>query len=195
MTFPAPLNPAPPGHPPPTCLPACLPGAGLWASLQFRFVQLQYPGVVIAFEKMLVAGCLPVAAAVQTWGLVSGVGMGTATFFLAGLLCVLYYFFALPMPSSFHLGTGRRRTSVGEWVGETAGVGREGEGRQAGRQARGRWGGRHAGTQGSYWEAGRQGHDWEPASWVSSCRLPLSIATASLLRSAQPHTTPDTCAS
>lgn len=43
-------------------LPPC---AGLWASLQFRFLQLQYPGVVIAFEKMLMAGCLPVAAAVQ----------------------------------------------------------------------------------------------------------------------------------
>ena len=39
--------------------------AGLWTSLQFRFVQLQYPGVAIAFEKMLIAGCLPVAAAVQ----------------------------------------------------------------------------------------------------------------------------------
>jgi hypothetical protein len=78
-------------------------------------VQLQYPGVVIAFEKMLVAGCLPVAAAVQTWGMVSGVGMSTSTFFLAGLLCALYYFFALPLPSSFHLGSGRARTAVGEW--------------------------------------------------------------------------------
>jgi uncharacterized membrane protein (DUF485 family) len=79
--------------------------AGLWASLQFRFVQLQYPGVVIAFEKMLMAGCLPVGAAVQTWGMVSGVGMSSSCFFLAGLLCALYYFFALPLPSSFHLGT------------------------------------------------------------------------------------------
>lgn len=48
--------------PAPFPLPPC---AGLWASLQFRFLQLQYPGVVIAFEKMLMAGCLPVAAAVQ----------------------------------------------------------------------------------------------------------------------------------
>lgn len=44
---------------------SAFPCAGLWASLQFRFLQLQYPGVVIAFEKMLMAGCLPVAAAVQ----------------------------------------------------------------------------------------------------------------------------------
>lgn len=61
-------------HPrPPTPVPAAR--AGLWASLQFRFVQLQYPGVVIAFEKLLIAGCLPVAAAVQTWGMAAGVGM------------------------------------------------------------------------------------------------------------------------
>jgi hypothetical protein len=67
-------------------------------------VQLQYPGVVIAFEKMLIAGCLPVTAAVQTWGMVAGVGMSSSCFFLAALLCALYYFFALPLPSSFHLG-------------------------------------------------------------------------------------------
>ena len=76
-------------------------------------MQLQYPGVAIAFEKMLVGGCLPVAAAVQTWGMVSGVGMSAACFFLAALLCALYYLFALPLPSSFHLG-GRPRTAVGE---------------------------------------------------------------------------------
>ncbi|PSC73750.1 no exine formation 1 [Micractinium conductrix] len=86
--------------------------AGLWASVQFRFVQLQYPGVVIAFERMLIAGCLPVAAAVQTWGMVAGVGMSAAAFFLAALLCGLYYLFARPLPSSFHLGT-RQKTAVG----------------------------------------------------------------------------------
>jgi len=78
-------------------------------------VQLQYPGVVIAFEKMLVAGCLPVAAAVQTWGMVAGVGMSSSCFFLSALLCGLYYLFALPLPSSFHLG-GRGRAAMGESV-------------------------------------------------------------------------------
>jgi hypothetical protein len=87
--------------------------AGLWASLQFRFLQLQYPGVVVAFEKMLMAGCLPVAAAVQTWGMVAGVGMSSSSFFLAALLCGLYRFFALPLPSSFHLA-GRRAMGGGK---------------------------------------------------------------------------------
>ena len=70
------------------------------------------PPSLQAFERMLVAGCLPVAAAVQTWGLVSGVGMSAATFFLAALLCGLYALFALPLPSSFHLG--KSRASMGE---------------------------------------------------------------------------------
>lgn len=38
-----------------------------------------------------------------------------ACFFLAALLCGLYYLFALPLPSSFHLG-GRARTAVGAWA-------------------------------------------------------------------------------
>ena len=41
---------------------------GVWATLQFKWVQLQYPVVVVAFEKLLLGGCLPVAATVQTWG-------------------------------------------------------------------------------------------------------------------------------
>lgn len=94
-----------------------LPPAGLWASVQFRFVQLQYPGVVIAFEKMLMAGCLPVAAAVITWGVAAGTGMSNACFFLAALLCGLYYLFGLPLPSSFHLG-GRGRIAMGELAGQ-----------------------------------------------------------------------------
>lgn len=85
--------------------------AGLWATLQFKWIQLQYPAVVLAFEKILVAGCLPAAGAVQTWGLAAGVGMASAPFFMAPLLCTLYYSLALPLPSSFHLGP--RRTSVG----------------------------------------------------------------------------------
>lgn len=43
----------------------------------------------------------------QTWGMVAGVGMSSSCFFLAAMLCGLYRFFALPLPSSFHLA-GRR---------------------------------------------------------------------------------------
>ena len=103
----APCSIAPPLPTPPPPLAA----AGLWATLQFKFIQLQYPGVVMAFEKMLVAGCMPAAAAVQTWGFVSGVGMSNSSFFLAALLCALYHLIALPLPSSFHLA--QRRSAVG----------------------------------------------------------------------------------
>eukprot|EP00887_Chlorella_sp_A99_P005591 scaffold1.g5591.t1 len=86
---------------------------GLWATLQFRWIQLQYPSVVMAFEHCLVAGCLPVAATVLTWGAAASAGMAAAPFFLAGLLCLLYYLFALPLPPSFTLRARARRAAVG----------------------------------------------------------------------------------
>ena len=36
------------------------------------------------------------------YGLVSAVGATVAPFYLAPVLCVLYYLCALPLPSSFH---------------------------------------------------------------------------------------------
>jgi hypothetical protein len=84
---------------------------GVWATLQFKWIQLQHPAVAVAFEKMLLIGCLPVAAAMQAWGIASSTGMDTAPFFLAALLCVLYYLFALPLTSSFVAPP--RRTSMG----------------------------------------------------------------------------------
>ena len=36
--------------------------AGVWATLQFKWVQVQYPVVVLAFEKLVLGCCLPVAA-------------------------------------------------------------------------------------------------------------------------------------
>lgn len=78
-----------------------LPLAGLWATLQFKWVQLQYPAVVLAFEKLLLTGCVPVAASVLTWGLASGVGMSNSPYFLGAILCGLYFLFGRPLPSSF----------------------------------------------------------------------------------------------
>jgi hypothetical protein len=88
------------------------PCAGLWATLQFKWIQLQYPAVVLAFEKLLLTGCIPVAAAVITWGLAAGVGMSNAPFFLATILCGLYFLFGRPLPSSFHSS---KQTALGEW--------------------------------------------------------------------------------
>lgn len=75
---------------------------GVWATLQFKWVQVQYPVVVLAFEKLVLGCCLPVAAVLDTYGLVSAVGATAAPFYLAPVLCVLYYLCALPLPSSFH---------------------------------------------------------------------------------------------
>jgi hypothetical protein len=84
---------------------------GVWATLQFKWIQLQHPAVAVAFEKMLIIGSLPIAAAMQAWGIASSTGMDTAPFFLAALMCVLYYLFALPLTSSFIAPP--RRTSMG----------------------------------------------------------------------------------
>lgn len=74
---------------------------GLWTTLQFKWIQLQYPAVVLAFEKMVIGGCFPVGLTVLTWGIVAGVGMSAAPFYMSGLGCVLYHLFARPLPSSF----------------------------------------------------------------------------------------------
>ena len=86
--------------------------AGVWATLQFKWVQLQYPVVVVAFEKLLLGGCLPVAATVQAWGVIAALGLAAAPFCLGPILAVLYCLFAMPLPSSF--ATGSRSKSIGQ---------------------------------------------------------------------------------
>jgi hypothetical protein len=39
--------------------------AGMWITLQFRFIQMQYPAVVLAFERQVLTASLPVAAVMQ----------------------------------------------------------------------------------------------------------------------------------
>jgi hypothetical protein len=64
--------------------------------------------VALALEKMLMVGCVPVAATVQGWGVAEGSGAEAAPFFLAGALCALYALFARPLPSSFQTAAPRR---------------------------------------------------------------------------------------
>lgn len=90
----------------------CPSGAGVWATLQFKWVQMQYPVVVVAFEKLLLGGCLPMAATVQAWGVIAALGLAAAPFYLAPLLGVLYYLFGLPLPSSFAAAS--RKKSIGQ---------------------------------------------------------------------------------
>lgn len=86
--------------------------AGVWATLQFKWVQLQYPVVVLAFEKLLLGACLPVAATVQAWGVIAALGLAAAPFYLTVILAVLYCLFAMPLASSF--AGGSRKMSIGQ---------------------------------------------------------------------------------
>lgn len=41
---------------------------GMWLTLQFRFIQMQYPAVVLAFERQVLTASIPVAAIMQVRG-------------------------------------------------------------------------------------------------------------------------------
>ncbi|XP_037439154.1 uncharacterized protein LOC119307164 [Triticum dicoccoides] len=74
---------------------------GVWASLQFRWIQLENPTIVAALERLLFA-CVPIAAsAVFTWAVVSAVGMANASYYLATFAMVFYWLFSVPRTSSF----------------------------------------------------------------------------------------------
>lgn len=74
---------------------------GIWASLQFKWLQLENPSMVLALERLLFA-CIPFAASViQTWAIVAAVGIANAPFYLAAILFQMYWLFALPLQSSF----------------------------------------------------------------------------------------------
>ncbi|TVU24603.1 hypothetical protein EJB05_27051, partial [Eragrostis curvula] len=75
---------------------------GVWASLQFRWIQLENPTIVAALERLLFA-CVPIAApALFTWAVVSAVGMANASYYLAAFTMVFYWLFSVPRPSSFN---------------------------------------------------------------------------------------------
>eukprot|EP00958_Prasinococcus_capsulatus_P021910 scaffold3036_cov414-Prasinococcus_capsulatus_cf.AAC.19 len=85
--------------------------AGAWATLQFKWVQLQYPGVTLAFEKLVFAATPLVCTCVLTWTIVGlfGIGMNNHVCFVldfipAGLrspTAALHFSFTLPNASSF----------------------------------------------------------------------------------------------
>ena len=74
---------------------------GVWASLQFRWLQIENPTVVLALERVLFA-CIPFAASsVQVWGIITSVGITNSPFYLMVTLFEMYWLFALPLQSSF----------------------------------------------------------------------------------------------
>ncbi|XVF02097.1 hypothetical protein REPUB_Repub04eG0147100 [Reevesia pubescens] len=74
---------------------------GVWASLQFKWIQIENPSIVLALERLLFA-CVPFAASsIFTWAIISAVGMNNASYYLMAFNCVFYWVFAIPRVSSF----------------------------------------------------------------------------------------------
>ncbi|XP_068664695.1 uncharacterized protein [Aristolochia californica] len=75
---------------------------GVWASLQFRWIQIESPSIVLALERLLFVSVPVACPALFTWATIAALGLGQATaYYLAALTCVFYYLFSLPRPSSF----------------------------------------------------------------------------------------------
>jgi hypothetical protein len=75
---------------------------GMWLTVQFRFVQMQYPAVVLAFERQVLTASLPIAAAMQAIGIAAVTELADVPYYLAAVLCFLYHMLARPLESSFH---------------------------------------------------------------------------------------------
>lgn len=74
---------------------------GTWASLQFKWIQIENPSIVLALERLLFA-CLPFTASVIfTWATVSAVGMNNAAYYLMAFNCIFYWLYSIPRASSF----------------------------------------------------------------------------------------------
>lgn len=74
---------------------------GSCASLQFKWIQLENPSIVLALEKLLFA-CVPfTASALFAWATISAVGMINAAYYIMVFNCVFYWIFSIPRVSSF----------------------------------------------------------------------------------------------
>ncbi|XP_010419915.1 PREDICTED: uncharacterized protein LOC104705589 [Camelina sativa] len=74
---------------------------GCWSSLQFKWLQLENPSIVVALERLLFA-CVPfTASSFFAWATISAVGMNNSSYYYLLFACVFYWIFAIPRVSSF----------------------------------------------------------------------------------------------
>ena len=74
---------------------------GVWASLQFKWIQIENPSIVLALERLLFA-CLPFpASALFTWATISAIGITNASYYLMAFNCLFYWLYSIPRVSSF----------------------------------------------------------------------------------------------
>jgi hypothetical protein len=74
---------------------------GVWGTLQFRFMQQQYPRLVLVLERMLFAVFPITASIILTWASIAWLGIELAAYYFCAVLSLNYYLFYLPLPSSF----------------------------------------------------------------------------------------------
>lgn len=74
---------------------------GVWASLQFKWIQIENPSIVLALERLLFASVPFAASALFTWATISAVGIHNASYYLMAFNCVFYWLYSIPRPSSF----------------------------------------------------------------------------------------------
>ena len=68
---------------------------GLWGTVQFRWVQLQYPAGMVICERVLLGATPVVAAMIIGWGVTEALGVRQAPFYLVAAQCVLHWFFGV----------------------------------------------------------------------------------------------------
>ncbi|OVA09701.1 hypothetical protein BVC80_9101g239 [Macleaya cordata] len=74
---------------------------GVWISLQFKWIQIENPSIVLALERLLFA-CVPITASTLfTWATVSAVGMTNSAYYFMIFSCAFYWLFSVPRVSSF----------------------------------------------------------------------------------------------
>lgn len=74
---------------------------GMWVSLQFKWIQMQYPTIAVYFERLVVTGALPAASVTHTLVLALVVEPGDIPFYLMVSLTALYLMLVRPLQSSF----------------------------------------------------------------------------------------------
>lgn len=89
---------------------------GMWITVQFRFIQMQYPAVVLAFERQVLTASLPIAAVMQAVGIAAVTELGDVPYYLCAVLCMLYFVLGRPLESSFH------QSKAGRAIGGKAAV-------------------------------------------------------------------------
>lgn len=76
---------------------------GLWASLQFKWIQIENPTIVLALERVLFASIPLIASVLFSWATISAVGMNNASYYHMAFNCLFYWLFSVPRISSFKL--------------------------------------------------------------------------------------------